>query len=235
MPEDKIAALAAAVDKIVVAYRNMLALPADAELHGVELAAGKGVFKNGPVAARLEILEAVAKLPAELGLDVYFRGVDKARLSSRYSDPYHPHDISLMFMIESIEARAKRLASSDGHCRVLLVADEIKDRSGVIVRDVSSYQQTGTAWRVRAAEAGLCAGFCPGGPSRLAGDRVGCRETASIGVAQRAGSESPSDSALAAVGYSGSAAPAIIAASPRYGLRSLQTSRFLSCAKTRHR
>ena len=52
-----------------------------------------------------------------------------------------------MFMIETLERRAKRISSLNAEpCRVLLVADEIKDRSGVIVRDVSNYQQTGTVW-----------------------------------------------------------------------------------------
>jgi Protein of unknown function (DUF3800) len=67
--------------------------------------------------------------------------VHKGGLKKRYADPYHPHDIALMFTIESIE----RLAKERG-CHVLLVADEAKEIEDAALRDLANYQELGTSW-----------------------------------------------------------------------------------------
>lgn len=69
------------------------------------------------------------------------RGVDKAGLASRYANPYHPHDIALMFTIESVERMAREC-----DCRVLLVADEAKEVEDAALRDLAQYQEVGTSW-----------------------------------------------------------------------------------------
>lgn len=69
------------------------------------------------------------------------RGVHKPGLAARYRKPYHPHDIALMFTIESIERWA-----TEEDCRVLLVADEAKEIEDAALRDLASYQSLGTGW-----------------------------------------------------------------------------------------
>jgi len=43
---------------------------------------------------------------------VIIRGVEKTGLAERYSNPYHPHDIALMFTIESWSAWRKRMIAA---------------------------------------------------------------------------------------------------------------------------
>jgi hypothetical protein len=69
------------------------------------------------------------------------RGVHKPRLAARYPRPFHPHDIALMFTIESVERMAR-----DHDCRVLLVADEAREVEDAALRDLASYQQLSATW-----------------------------------------------------------------------------------------
>ena len=65
VPEDRISGLFAAIDKIAQDSAKKLGTSPYAELHGVELTSGKGAFKGQSVSDRLEILAALARLPAE--------------------------------------------------------------------------------------------------------------------------------------------------------------------------
>lgn len=58
-----------------------------------------------------------------------------------YAKPFHPHDIALMFTIESVERMARK-----HDCRVLLVADEAREVEDSALRDLASYQRFGTRW-----------------------------------------------------------------------------------------
>jgi hypothetical protein len=114
---------------------------ADFEFHGQDLFAGRGPFAGRTPSERIEVFgEVLAGIGIAEG-DVIIRGVEKAGLSRRYHQPYHPHDIALMFTIESIERIAR-----DRDCRVLLVADEAKEVEDTAVRDLANYQEIGTAW-----------------------------------------------------------------------------------------
>jgi len=111
------------------------------ESHGADLFAGRGPFSEMLPEARIEIFDDVLR-GVEIGeADIVIRGVEKAGLERRYATPYHPHDIALMFSIESIE----RLARECG-CRILLVADEAKEIEDAALRDLANYQELGTSW-----------------------------------------------------------------------------------------
>lgn len=73
--------------------------------------------------------------------EIIVRGVHRAGLKRRYADPYHPHDVALMFTIESIERMAREC-----DCNVLLVADEAKEVEDAALRDLVNYQELGTHW-----------------------------------------------------------------------------------------
>ncbi len=88
-----------------------------------------------------DVLIGIEKSDAQ----VIVRGVDKKGLRSKYTTPFHPHDIALMFTIESIERLARDL-----DCRVLLVADEAREIEEAALRDLAEYQVLGTSW-----------GWCP--------------------------------------------------------------------------
>jgi Protein of unknown function (DUF3800) len=113
------------------------------EFHGQELYSGRGHFRGLPPQRRFEIYDAVLRGIALADAEVIVQGVDKARLQRRYAKPFHPHDVALMFTIETIERMAR------GHdCFVLLVADEAKEVEDTALRDLANYQQVGTSWGV---------------------------------------------------------------------------------------
>jgi hypothetical protein len=111
------------------------------EFHGADLFAARGPFEKTAPARRIEIFDDLLQGIALTKADVVIRGVEKAGLERRYPTPYHPHDIALMFSIESIERLAREC-----DCRVLLVADEAKEIEDTALRDLANYQELGTSW-----------------------------------------------------------------------------------------
>lgn len=111
------------------------------EFHGHDLYAGEGPAADLDPGERVAIYDEVLKGIAAADADVIVRGVEKAGLKQRYHRPFHPHDISLMYTIESIE----RLARVHD-CRVLLIADEAREIEDAAVRDLAQYQEFGTSW-----------------------------------------------------------------------------------------
>jgi hypothetical protein len=113
----------------------------DFEFHGQDLFSGRGCFWGVEPSKRIEIYEDVLEGLEAVKAEVIIRGVEKTGLAKRYVNPYHPHDIALMFTIESVE----RLARTQD-CRVLLVADEAKEVEDAALRDLANYQELGTSW-----------------------------------------------------------------------------------------
>lgn len=111
------------------------------EFHGQELYSGRGHFAGMNAEQKFEIYDAVLEGIALADAEVVIRGVEKSGLEHRYARPYHPHDVALMFTIESIERMAR-----DHDCLVLLVADEAKEVEDAALRDLANYQQLGTSW-----------------------------------------------------------------------------------------
>lgn len=113
----------------------------DFEFHGHDIFSGRGYFGEMTPEKRIEIYDDVLKGIELVEAEVIVRGVDKAGLAGRYANPYHPHDIALMYTIESIERMARA-----HDCRVLLVADEAKEVEDTALRDLAQYQELGTSW-----------------------------------------------------------------------------------------
>jgi len=114
---------------------------AEFEFHGADLFSGRGPFAKMPPARRIEIFDDLLQGIEVTEADVVIRGVQKAGLERRYANPYHPHDIALMFSIESIERLAREC-----DCRILLVADEAKEIEDTALRGLANYQELGTSW-----------------------------------------------------------------------------------------
>lgn len=111
------------------------------EFHGYDLFSGSGFFSTMAPEKRIDIYDELLAGIGVLGARVVARGVDKPGLARRYPEPFHPHDIALMFTCESIE----RLARSLG-VRMLLVADEAREVESAALRDLANYQEVGTSW-----------------------------------------------------------------------------------------
>jgi hypothetical protein len=113
----------------------------DFEFHGPDLHAARGHFEGRAPAERIEIYDDVLRGIELAKAEIVIRGVHKPGLRRRYPTPYHPHDIALMFMIESVELLAR-----ERDCRVLLVADEAREIENAALRDLANYQEFGTSW-----------------------------------------------------------------------------------------
>ena|SRR5215469_776053 len=111
------------------------------EFHGHDLYAGAGYFAEMAPAERVEIYDEILQGIELAEGELIVRGVEKAGLEQRYAHPFHPHDIALMYTIESIERMAKK-----EDCRVLLIADEAKEVEDAALRDLAQYQELGTSW-----------------------------------------------------------------------------------------
>ncbi|HEX5525694.1 MAG TPA: DUF3800 domain-containing protein [Solirubrobacterales bacterium] len=115
------------------------------EFHGQDLFSGRGNFESRMPAERIQIFDDLLKGIEITEAEIIIRGVDKVGLQRRkYPTRFHPHDIALMFTIESVERMAR-----DHDCRVLLIADEAKEIEHAAIRDLASYQQMGTNWGFR--------------------------------------------------------------------------------------
>lgn len=116
----------------------------DFEFHAQRIySSRKGRYEGMELRQRIAILDDVLAGIELAEADVVIRGVEKQGLARRYRKPYHPHDIALMFTIESIE----RLARRHG-CQILLVADEAREIEDGARRDLAVYQELGTAWGI---------------------------------------------------------------------------------------
>jgi hypothetical protein len=111
------------------------------EFHGGDLFSGAAPFDERTPKERIEIYDEVLRGIEMVGAEVIIRGVHKPGLGRRYTHPYHPHDVALMFTIESIERMAREC-----DCQVLLVADEAKEIEDAALRDLVNYQELGTQW-----------------------------------------------------------------------------------------
>jgi hypothetical protein len=111
------------------------------EFHGGDLFSGSGPFDGRSPTERIEIFDDILRGIEMVDAEVIVRGVHKSGLNRRYAHPYHPHDVALMFTIESIERMAREC-----DCQVLLVADEAKEVEDAALRDLVNYQELGTQW-----------------------------------------------------------------------------------------
>jgi hypothetical protein len=104
---------------------------AEFEFHGGDLFSGGVPFGTHSPGERVAIYDEVLRGIELVEAEIIVRGVHKAGLERRYPHPYHPHDVALMFTIESIERLAREL-----DCNVLLVADEAKEVEDAALRDL---------------------------------------------------------------------------------------------------
>jgi hypothetical protein len=146
-PEEQISELHAAVRRVAHEWFPVEHSQRVFEFHGAAIFRGEGPFAVLDVPARIALYEDLLQVVSQVGAKLIIRGVDKPRLAARYPNPYHPHDIALMFTLEAIERFARRQsARSLVECRFLVVADENKETEDSALRDLASYQQFGTGW-----------------------------------------------------------------------------------------
>lgn len=152
VPEESVSDVHERVEAVARRHVPDLANRADFEFHAAEIFGGKKLWRGTKPAVRAAVAEDLLRIVCDLELFVAIRGVHKPRLKARYgSNAFHPHDIALMFAIEATERHARVVEHRTGvACRVLMVADESKERERTMIRDLAMYQRTGTPWGWRA-------------------------------------------------------------------------------------
>lgn len=98
------------------------------ELHAHELVQGKGGWK--PLArmhrARIKVYEEVLEAIARHETTFIVEGIDRTKLSARYSKPDHPHSLALTWIMERIHEYTNSVAQHSGvPAFALLIADEV--------------------------------------------------------------------------------------------------------------
>lgn len=147
VPEEKVTELHEKIAAVGKAFFGGHCNQPDFELHAAEMFRGEGCFRHYAPDVRVKAFEAVLSLIGELGLRVIIRGVHKPGLKTRYPNPYHPHDISLKYVIEEVELFAKsQEQAGEQRCLVLLIADNNEDREEAALRNLRQFQTFGTGW-----------------------------------------------------------------------------------------
>ncbi len=117
----------------------------DAELHGVDLIGGKGVWKQWRpkefVAHRYELFERAIDAIAAQPVRIWIRGANLEHVKSRYSSD-DVHGIVLPWALERVQMDAERQQDV-----ALVIADEVQ-RQELYRQRVASWQRYGTyGWR----------------------------------------------------------------------------------------
>lgn len=113
----------------------------DFEFHGVELAMGKGYFKNFNIQDRLKLVESLVGIFKKYDIKFFSQWINKADLAEKYVNPYHPHYLSFMYIIEKID---KHL--SDIWEKGLVIMDKNIDTEQNIIDNFQEYKNTGTSF-----------------------------------------------------------------------------------------
>lgn len=129
---------------LVTAAAKSWGVPADAELKGYDIFHGEGGFAamHAVPRARVALYRNVLQTLADAGCWVVLRGVDKEGLSRRYVYPEHPHRVTMTHLIERVDSFCKSIHGGDFNA--LIVADEHHETQSVLLRDLVTYQDSGT-------------------------------------------------------------------------------------------
>lgn len=145
VPESEAISLTEALDEVVenVAFDHG-AIADRAELHGYDMASGKGdwVGLAGKIRVRLGAYNAAMQAIADHDVQIVVRSVDLTLLDRHRAIHDHPHSITLNMLIERVDECADALDQL-----TLLIADEVDDQDGYR-RDLWKYQRHGT-WGYR--------------------------------------------------------------------------------------
>lgn len=118
------------------------------ELHGHPLFHGKDDWAplSPKPRARIGIYHQAFDAIAAHDVKIFIRGVDRARLRARYTNPDHPHAVCLQHLLERIDEYAADPAVNQF---ALVIADEVDD-AAEYRRDLWRFQRLGTTgWRAR--------------------------------------------------------------------------------------
>lgn len=111
------------------------------ELHGHELAQGKGAYEGMSYEARIALYASALSAIAQSRVHVTLKGVDRERLLQRYNDPFHPHQVVTTYMLEDVHAFLA--GRGPGHCTTITM-DENESTRRLLQADLRRHREHGT-------------------------------------------------------------------------------------------
>jgi hypothetical protein len=133
-----------ALREVVAAAADSYEIADEAELHGYDVFQGENGFApmKQLVRARIGIYQQTLSILENANVWVICRGVHRVALEARYSNPDHPHRITMTHLIEQIDSFCKTKRGMDD--LALIVADEHHETQSALLRDLVIYQDKGT-------------------------------------------------------------------------------------------
>jgi hypothetical protein len=107
------------------------------ELHGHSIFQGKEDWSGMAPRARIAIYDQAMQAIARHDVEIYIRGVHRARLVARYAQPLPAHDVALQHLLERIDESATE--------PVLVIADEVHEHDRTRHRiNLREFRRSGT-------------------------------------------------------------------------------------------
>jgi hypothetical protein len=113
----------------------------DFEFHGSDLYSGKKCFKKVSVSKRLEVFFSFVDIMEEEELYFFCQGIHKKKLKSKYSNPFHPHTLAFMYIIEKIDMFLEE-SNSIG----MVIMDHNEENAQQVINDFRNYKRLGTSF-----------------------------------------------------------------------------------------
>ncbi len=113
----------------------------DFEFHGEEMFRGKKYFKHHELEKRLSAFNAIVDIAKNNSLIFFSQGIDKKKHNRKYINPYHPHNVAFMYLIEKID---KFLEEKNAFG--VVVMDKGNNLEQEIINDFDYYKESGTAY-----------------------------------------------------------------------------------------
>lgn len=113
----------------------------DFEFHGVTVFQGKDYFKHFKLETRLNLFERLVTIAEENEVTFFSQGINKKRHREKYKNPYLPHSVAFMYLVEKLEAYLKK----KGSCG-LIIMDKCEDTEQNIINSFRLYKEIGTTY-----------------------------------------------------------------------------------------
>ena len=141
--EDRVNAAQRALRELAQDAEDTYDLPRTPELHGYDVFHGENdlIDMKKLVRARVALYRDALQILVGADCWVILRGVNKPGLVARYPLPDHPHRVTMAHLIERIDGFCN--SKGDG-VNALIVADEHHETQSVLLRDLITYQDSGT-------------------------------------------------------------------------------------------
>lgn len=116
----------------------------DFEFHGIEISGGKKYFKHFNIEDRLKLFESLMNIFKKYDIKFFSQWINKQYLKKRYDNPYHPHHLSFMYIIEKID-----IYLEENNDKGLIIMDKNLENEQNIIDNFQEYKNNWTPFGFR--------------------------------------------------------------------------------------